>query len=856
MKNRKLIISLTACAALFGIIAAAFYFLLLDRTEDVALMPHRSGLEEGAEARLRPAGNPPMEDMLLAAENETLEMYYHEATAEVAIRDKRNNHVWWTNPKDREEDMIASPYEKAVLSSQFTLTFRDRFTNLMTFVSYTDSVERNQAVTESIENGIRVTYTVGESTSAIDALPKLISKQRLEEAVLSKLSPEDAKYVSARYYPLNSNPDVLERLDDVVSRELVLKKMLAAFEQAGYDEEQLQLDNEANGISEGVAVDKPSFVIPLEYRLDGDSVVVTIPAGHIEEADTYQISSIDLLTYFGAAGTESSGYSLVPDGTGSLIHHNNGKVRDEHYSQVLYGPNQTYGSSRRTQITEHARLPVFGMKSGDAAWMGVIEEGDAIASIRADISGKRNSYNYAYTSFNIRDEDEVTLATANKVEDIPVLTKNKYEGNITVRYSFLYNDQADYSGMAATYRGMLQAESKLIRLEEKDSIPFYLDMVGAVTKRKFILGVPYESNTAMTTFSQAEAIYGQLQNSGISNVQMRYLGWFNDGIYHKIPTNVKTTGALGGASGIRKLSDMLLQGGGQLYPDVAFQNVYQNTPGFSPTRDAARYVTREVAWRAHYNRARNRMNLLLGDYYVLSPVRLPSYVERFAGGYDGLGLDGLSLRDLGDLLNSDDRPGRVVLRENAKFIVKDQLEKLSVQSPDLMISGGNAYALPYAKHLIDVPMASSRFNITDEEVPFYQMVVHGSIDYAGFAYNLDDRQNSREALLKMIEYGASPRFTWSHAASSELKSTMFDYLFSANYREWIDQAVSMYEELNEALAGVRTEPIVGHTKLREGVYETVYGNGISIIVNYLDEPVTVNGRTVQAKNYAVGGEKR
>uniref|UniRef100_UPI001330BB5B DUF5696 domain-containing protein n=1 Tax=Klebsiella pneumoniae TaxID=573 RepID=UPI001330BB5B len=69
---------------------------------------------------------------------------------------------------------------------------------------------------------------------------------------------------------------------------------------------------------------------------DQGSLTVTVPLGQVKENGPYRIRNIDLLAYFGAAGADENGYMFVPDGSGSLIHLNNGKVKEEQYVQRVY----------------------------------------------------------------------------------------------------------------------------------------------------------------------------------------------------------------------------------------------------------------------------------------------------------------------------------------------------------------------------------------------------------------------------------------------------------------------------------------------------------------------------------------
>lgn len=142
--------------------------------------------------------------------------------------------------------------------------------------------------------------------------------------------------------------------------------MTAAFALAGYSAEDLAQDNAENGIGGGSGTSKPNFVIPLEYRLEEGSLVVKVPVGQVKESGQYQIRSLELLNMFGAADQLTDGYMLVPDGSGSLIRLNNGKVKEEQYVQRVYGPDPNDNSYRRGQVSQNARMPVFGMKAGMA----------------------------------------------------------------------------------------------------------------------------------------------------------------------------------------------------------------------------------------------------------------------------------------------------------------------------------------------------------------------------------------------------------------------------------------------------------------------------------------------------------
>ncbi|MGN7455668.1 DUF5696 domain-containing protein [Paenibacillus pasadenensis] len=812
-------------------------------------------LEAGAELKALPDATDGVPGMILAAESDRLSLYYDMETTEIAVKDKRQGDVWYSNPPERESDAKASGFEKELLSSQLSVSFRDSVGTLETYTNFAQSISSKQFKAEAIPGGLRVVYTIGDTSLGVDALPRLITKARLEEKVLSKLDSSSAKYVEKRYYPTEADPELLERLDAQVSKPLVLSKMTEAFEKAGYTPDDLAADNAAAGIEGGAASTKPNFTVPLEYRLDGGSLRATVPMGRVEEGAGYQIRSLDVLPFFGAAGSGEQGYMLVPDGSGSLIHLNNGKVKEEQYVQRIYGMDPNDNSWRRGQVSQSARMPVFGLKAGNAAWLATIEQGDALASVAADISGKKNSYNFVHSRFHVRGEDVLELYTGNKVQEIQLLNDRLHRGDLTVRYSFLDHDAASYSGMAAEYRSQLQASGVLQPLQEQGSLPFYLDILGAVDKRKSFLGVPYRSLVTMTTFEQAGSIAEQLKQLGASRVLMRYEGWSSGGAEHGSPDSLRAAGGLGGERGLKALRQQLESQGGLLFPDTAFQRIYRDDGGFKPSADAARFVTREQAELYPYNRALSRMDMTLGSFYLLSPTKLPSYVDAFLAGFKRQdAASGVALRDLGDVLASDYREGRVVQREAAKTIVERELGKISGSVGRTLLVGGNAYAWKDADHLVDVPTGSSGFVLTDEEVPFYQMVVHGSIPYAGQAWNLADEQDMRKQLLRSLELGAAPRFYLSHEPSSKLKFTSFDARFSSESGLWLKEAAALYLEADKALAPVQNDVIAEHVRHPGGVVEVRYAKGTTFLINYSDQPQTVNGRTLAPESYWIGGK--
>ena len=790
--------------------------------------------------------------MEMAAENEYLVLYVNPETTEIAVLDKRSKAVWYSNPQNREDDSVATGYNKSKLNVQVEIAYFDKAGNSLKYDNYTHSVQNGQFEMDKTGDGMKVVYTLGEVKSDIDAIPKYISEERFQAAILDKIEDASDKREIEKRFKHDTENKRYERRDSSF-KGVGLTKVTEIFTRIGYDEQQAAIDKAEYGEADGGGI---SVRIPLEYRLDGEQLTVTVAAGEIEYSDAIKLQSLSLLPFFGASGREDEGYTLVPDGSGSLIRFNNGKTYAAPYRTALYGADSAISQLMKIQKDEAARLPVFGMKYEDRAFVAIIEKGDAAAAVEADISGRLNDYNTVYSSYTIHQYEEVTLTNGWRSSTVKRFQAEPFQGDIAVRYGFLGAEEASYSGMAAHYRDYLTEQAGLTKVTDADAVPFYVELIGGIPKKKFFLGIPYNAYEPLTTFEQAESVLAQMQELGIGNIKLRYTGWFNGGVNHDLPNSVSVDKKLGGAKGLNELKAYAGGNGVSLFPDAAFLEVAPQADGFKRSKQASRFITGKLAQIYPYRASDFRQDNDEEPGYVLSPKSLPKVVEGFMSDYAKLGLSGLSLRDLGGKLNSDFNRSEVIDREEAKEIAIGQLKALSGSAEELLIEGGNGYAVPYARHIVNAPMSSSGFNITDESVPFFQLVYHGYAQYAGGAWNMAGDQNSKISFLKALETGSALHYIWFYADSSAIKMTDFDYLYSADYRRWIEEAALSYGELNAALHDVQSQTIADHRMLAEGVYQTTFEEGKTIIVNYNDFAANVNGVTVGAMDYWVGGETR
>jgi Family of unknown function (DUF5696) len=787
------------------------------------------------------------------AENDHLQLFVDDQTGAIAVHNKLSGEIWHSNPPDRDTDSLATGVNKDLLSSQMQIDFYNNVGQINSVNTFADSIAHEQLHFEAIQNGVRVTYQFGKAEKTAADLPVMLSVTRYKE-LASKLDKSGQRALMIAYTE-NTEKSVYERNDGALNG-LQLKRVLQAFEEAGYTEEDFRQDMAELNFEQ----EKPSpriFKAAMEYTLDGDSLVVKVPVSSVEYPADYPINTISFLGLFGAGGVGEKGSLFVPDGSGALIHFNNGKAKYSAYQQSVYGPDLTMFVTEEAPMEQKVRLPVFGIIKENDALLGIIEEGASAATINADISGRLNSYNYVYPSFTFINKGQVTLQANSQERTLPKFQEAPVKTDFAVRYVFLSEKEASYNGMARYYQDYLVKNNGLpeqLVNSQKEDIPFYLQLVGSISKKKHFAGIPYQALEPLTTFDQAKTIINQMQDSEINNIKLKYSGWFNEGVNHRVPDKISVDKTIGGSKGLHKFLSFTEEHGISVFPDVALLTANSGLK-FDEKDEASRTLRGFPAALYPMDPTLDRRDRSKSPAFIISPKLIEKYTDEMLKDFRNYKTGGISLRDLSDQLNSDYRKNEQIDRAESETFSLKALNQIHKEDLKIMADGGNAYSLPYLSDITDAPMSSSGFKIEDEIIPFYQMVVRGHIDYTGVPFNLSTYTDVREYVLKSLEYGSSVYFKWIHEPNYKVKDTEFDYLYAVNYEQWIAQATEVYHEVNEVLRKVQHEPILEHEKIGEGVYKTVYNNGTYIIVNYNDSQAVVEGKTVEARSFITGGEE-
>jgi hypothetical protein len=203
---------------------------------------------------------------------------------------------------------------------------------------------------------------------------------------------------------------------------------------------------------------------------------------------------------------------------------------------------------------------------------------------------------------------------------------------------------------------------------------------------------------------------------------------------------------------------------------------------------------------------------------------------------------------LGIVLSADKNRTGLVNRQEALELTLAAFDTIS-ENNNLLVHGGNAYSFGYTTEIVDAPITATQFMLMDETVPFYGMVLHGYINYAGAELNLTQATDRTKLLLDVIENGANLRYVLSYEKSDLIKYSGLNNMYSVQYEMYMDEIEEYYNELEKALGDVVNVPMVGHEILENGVRKVTYENGVVIYINRGAEEVTVDGVTVPANWY-------
>ena len=596
-----------------------------------------------------------------------------------------------------------------------------------------------------------------------------------------------------------------------------------------------------NGVYVNFQFEKQEFEIPCFFGITDDAFVARILGEQIVQHGSLRISSVSLLPFFGAGTREEEGYMVVPDGSGARINFNNQKQTYQSYNQSVYGRNLAQNVQNYTLVTQNAMMPVFGISRGEGSLLGVITNGASMSSIVANVSGKIAAVNHVYPIVSFIQSESNTLLSGSDNEEVSVmLSRQSKDFTYEVTY-FLLGQNDGYVQMAQRYRQYL-TENGMTAGDDCQQQTVGLDFIGGLKTRKTFLGVPYQAVEPLTTFADAQRIALEIREETGSSVMVLLEDTLNGGSRSKMPTSISYASALGGKKGYQQMATALEQAGIPVYPLYDTATLKVSGKGYS-SLDAARNVSRSASRQYDYLLSSGVRDTDRPAVYLLTPEAGAEVTQMLVDDAQKKGITALGLTGVTNKMYGDYRKEPISQLETEQAWIR-ALADAAEHTDRLLLDGAFAYGFAYADAISNVPVYSSRFDVEDETIPFYQLVMSGTAEL--YSEPVNQNGNLRSAFLRCMEYGVSPSFRLMAAQPSTLQDTDYQHYFSASYVDWKDEIGAMSAELAEASLGQR---LVNHEKLGDGVYASTFADGSVIYVNYGSKPAQVGSVRIPAMDF-------
>lgn len=603
-----------------------------------------------------------------------------------------------------------------------------------------------------------------------------------------------------------------------------------------------------DGFIAHVCFTEPDIGFDVRVTLDEEGLHVLVPQDSIREGrEEYRIGTLSVFSFLGHSYLgQDGGYMLIPDGQGAIIPlKDNLKRYSSPYEIAVYGgkPGVDVNTSYNWfKEPEQILMPVFGMvhEKQRMAFLGVIEEGDSAAVIRAYPNGVLTGYDWidakftyrmVYAQPTINDADQSATAST-----IMMRTPRARRFDIRLHYYLASGEEANYTGLARLYKRYLTRQGAFDKAEGADSFRMRLDFVGAETENDIFGRRPVK----MTTFAQTKDVLEELLAQDVNQLAVTLCGWQDGGRTGGLPlTGYAPHGALGGSDGLAELVDLSREEGFELMLEADYLQLNLDThPGMK--YQSLKRIDGDRLKFPTYKKVFEQMNRL-------TPSAALEYARLASEGMADAGFAAVALTGVTSLV-TDYMDDKTYLDGGDMMAAYRTLCRESGTAMKLHLANANAYLWGEAACLYDMPIMDSSYLFNLRSVPFLAIALSGDMPY--FAEYINFQANTRRYMLQLLEQGALPAFLLTWEDTILLSDTNLNSLYSAQYALYADMIVSWYRELKDAYAAFYGAEIVSHEIVGD-MTRVRWSNGATVYLNWGDTAGTLDGVTIEAISYVV-----
>lgn len=578
----------------------------------------------------------------------------------------------------------------------------------------------------------------------------------------------------------------------------------------------------------------------LEVTLESGGLHAYIPYESITETETdwTVLSSIILFPGFGATTMDDiPGYMVIPDGVGTLMRYEDNEDQfSTPFEARFYGQNIGLPSFRQSVTSYPLSMPLFGAVHGvdQNAFSAIIESGDVSARLMAYPNGASNlDYNLIFPKFDIRQiyrQSFTSDGSGGATRVAKTMTQD-----ISVQYNLLEGDDANYVGIAKSYRDYLKTTEVINPLENlEEAIPAHFQYLMSDSQNRFI----GTSLIEMSDVDSVNSMYQHFMDAGIENQSVSLMGWNKGGYSGHLPSPVNFENSLGRNNDFRSLINTINEEN-TVYLLNDYVHASNATRNISYRNDVAQGVDR-------FQLEETCTNCVYNQDYMLYPKASLRLANNHYDDYVDEGVHVLFEHSASNIFSYYD--SEIYMRQDALAYYEQIMQKYEGMSGYMY---PNAYAYQYTNDFFFMPVYNSQLNYFDDLVPLIPIVLSGHMElYSQF---LNYNALGREQTLKLIDFNINPAYILSSERSSELRGSDIEHHFSTHFDKWEDSVIEDYNFINEALKHVRGETIEARHVLKSGVVSVTYSNDVTITLNYTSQVVEVDGLNINPYEYHVGG---
>lgn len=583
----------------------------------------------------------------------------------------------------------------------------------------------------------------------------------------------------------------------------------------------------------------------LKVSIQAGDLLVHIPKESVEEYNEHlwqpgnnniSLNQLILYPFFASTEGEETGYLVVPDGPGAIIRLDETPRSLVGYSAPVYGLDQGYednprGGAYPSKPIELLTLPIYGVikEENTAGVLVISENGESYATYNYRPKNTDTHFYQSYFTYTYRTAYSQFQSRINEDQHILGFQELPNDFDVVQRYVFLREDEANYVGLAKSYRSFIE---QIGETKEKatpvQSMPVKIDFLMNEVK----LGNLGIEEVALTDHLQAQAITEQLLESGINQLTVTAKSFLQD----------RWAYGIGPQKDLKNNQDFQALLATFDEHEIAFNFYVDYTKSYHNASNQQTYKLNRNDFQ-FFDPEKATLNYMNSPYSYASSLEkdLTTLAE----------LEGVSLALAGFDHNLftffEDRQIHSSLVTMTS--VKQLLERLEEAEVAANMYRPNAYLFPYLDDYYDTPIYSSGFVFIDETIPLLQLILSGQVEM--YATYLNSVSYDQDTLLRLIEFGVYPAFVLTGEPAYKMKGTGASAITVSEYEYLAERITFYYEAMNEALAGVRGSEMIGHQRLAEGVVQVTYANQKTLTINYNETTFDTGEVTVEGKGVVV-----